>query len=532
MVTGVIVCHCAAVNDQRIRALVAEGADDLLAVASACGAGSFCGGCAPVLASLLAEETGQPAASFLQGAPITAGDSQPVLFRRRADAVVRDLLEDVVAAGWPVGDELGSDVELAERYDVTPGTVREAVRLLAHHGLIDADGVTLRVGAPTPSTIGEAAAIHLHHIGVGLHEVVEARRTIEEIMVRRAAETTSAEATLEGRSDDHAEFHLALAERSGNPAFGVLVEALIRLARDLVPTGAGAAFAQREEQTAAEHREIADAVAAGDAERASRAMTGHLDAFYAAVPADSVPVLAVPARRRAHEGERPAAVLARSIALDIRTGGVGAGELLGTERDLALRYGVSRTELRQASSLLELYSVAYPRAGPRGGLVVGSPDMWGVAQLMARYLDFTRIEVHHIAEVRYGLELRAVELASERLDSAGAQRLRRRLDEEVVARSRGPVGSHGFHNVHPFIAELSGNRVLALFTSALILTLVRRVRIEAPPAALAAREQEVASAHAGIVDAMVAGDRELARERMLAHLSEHMRLSEQGGGSA
>jgi len=39
------VCHCHAVTDARIRALVSDGASDMHDVAARCGAGTGCGGC-------------------------------------------------------------------------------------------------------------------------------------------------------------------------------------------------------------------------------------------------------------------------------------------------------------------------------------------------------------------------------------------------------------------------------------------------------------------------------------------------------
>jgi bacterioferritin-associated ferredoxin len=51
----VIVCHCRAVNDRAIRDAVDAGAEDLLAIAAACGAGLGCGGCHPLLVDLLIE---------------------------------------------------------------------------------------------------------------------------------------------------------------------------------------------------------------------------------------------------------------------------------------------------------------------------------------------------------------------------------------------------------------------------------------------------------------------------------------------
>jgi bacterioferritin-associated ferredoxin len=50
----VIVCHCRAVSDRVVRKAVDRGACDLAEVAKRCGAGARCGGCHPVLMSLLA----------------------------------------------------------------------------------------------------------------------------------------------------------------------------------------------------------------------------------------------------------------------------------------------------------------------------------------------------------------------------------------------------------------------------------------------------------------------------------------------
>lgn len=49
------ICHCHAVSDHQIRALVRSGACSVGQVARACGAGSCCGGCAPAIRDILDE---------------------------------------------------------------------------------------------------------------------------------------------------------------------------------------------------------------------------------------------------------------------------------------------------------------------------------------------------------------------------------------------------------------------------------------------------------------------------------------------
>jgi bacterioferritin-associated ferredoxin len=75
-----LVCHCKAVNEQRIREAIAQGARDEFDVADLCGAGSGCGGCVPVITALLAEGVcapGCPVSAALHSAPAHAASAPP-----------------------------------------------------------------------------------------------------------------------------------------------------------------------------------------------------------------------------------------------------------------------------------------------------------------------------------------------------------------------------------------------------------------------------------------------------------------------
>ena len=52
-----VVCHCEAVNDERIRSTVRSGARTIAEVAVDCRAGSGCGGCLPLVAELIDDES-------------------------------------------------------------------------------------------------------------------------------------------------------------------------------------------------------------------------------------------------------------------------------------------------------------------------------------------------------------------------------------------------------------------------------------------------------------------------------------------
>ena len=54
-----VVCHCEAVNDERIRAEVRSGAATIAELSMRCRAGTVCGGCLPLVAEVVDEERAQ-----------------------------------------------------------------------------------------------------------------------------------------------------------------------------------------------------------------------------------------------------------------------------------------------------------------------------------------------------------------------------------------------------------------------------------------------------------------------------------------
>src|SRR5258707_12264042 len=53
------------------------------------------------------------------------------------DEVIAQLREQISSGTWPVGDRIPPESELVERLQVGRGTVREAIKALAHIGLLE-----------------------------------------------------------------------------------------------------------------------------------------------------------------------------------------------------------------------------------------------------------------------------------------------------------------------------------------------------------------------------------------------------------
>ena len=61
-----------------------------------------------------------------------------------SDQVIARLRQQITSGAWPVGSRIPTEPELVTQLGVARNTVREAVRALAHNGLLD-----IRQGAGT-----------------------------------------------------------------------------------------------------------------------------------------------------------------------------------------------------------------------------------------------------------------------------------------------------------------------------------------------------------------------------------------------
>lgn len=101
-----------------------------------------------------------------------------------ADQVISTLRQQITSGQWPVGCRIPTEPELVEQLGVARNTVREAVRALAHNGLLD-----IRQGSGTyvVATSELAGVMHRRFEGADLHHVAELRSALETAGARLAA---------------------------------------------------------------------------------------------------------------------------------------------------------------------------------------------------------------------------------------------------------------------------------------------------------------------------------------------------------
>ena len=179
------------------------------------------------------------------------------------------------------------------------------------------------------------------------------------------------------------------------------------------------------------------------------------------------------------------------------------------EGELAAAHGISRGPLREAIRRLEARRLVeiVPNAGAR---VVCLSH----AQLLAVY------------ETREALEGMACRLAAQRIDATEVASLHALLDDHAQtlpnARSGQYLQEEGDFDFHYRVARASGNQILASMLCDDLYHLVRMYRRRTP--AGAGRGREALDEHRRIVNALGAGDAELAEMLMRRHVSAARRL--------
>jgi GntR family transcriptional repressor for pyruvate dehydrogenase complex len=159
-----------------------------------------------------------------------------------------------------------------------------------------------------------------------------------------------------------------------------------------------------------------------------------------------------------------AASLSSQIVSEVRDALFGKklkpGDFLGTEKDLAARFGVSRIVARDALRTLQALGIADIRMGKGGGARVsrGNPRLF--AEALAVQLDLTGVSAAEIMDAQRAIETLAAELAAEHATPADHAKLKRLLAEAEAIIDDAPAYTRSCRDFHLAIAEASHNRVL------------------------------------------------------------------------
>jgi GntR family transcriptional repressor for pyruvate dehydrogenase complex len=139
-----------------------------------------------------------------------------------------------------------------------------------------------------------------------------------------------------------------------------------------------------------------------------------------------------------------------------------AGDFLGTEKDLAARFGVSRIVARDALRSLEALGVVEIRMGKGGGARIAQGNTRLFAEALAVQLNLAQVSAAEILDAQRAIECLAAELAAENATAADHAALRQLLAEAEANIHDSDAYTRLSRDFHLAIAEASHNRVLVV----------------------------------------------------------------------
>jgi GntR family transcriptional regulator, transcriptional repressor for pyruvate dehydrogenase complex len=215
-------------------------------------------------------------------------------------------------------------------------------------------------------------------------------------------------------------------------------------------------------------------------------------------------------------GTLPARIAAHVEGL-IALGRLAPGDRLPSERDLAQMFGVGRLSVREAVRRLEALELVDVRRGA-GAFV--SPRAAAARVRPSEALLLSPVDVDELLEVRRLLEPAAAEWAALRADRSELAGLQRAAEHfEVFAASlERRVELLAVHDVqlHLEIAQCADNALLGRLVERL--QDLHRLQLEWS-LRRPGRVEETVAEHRRVVDAIVGGDSQGAREAMLRHVT-------------
>ena len=206
------------------------------------------------------------------------------------------------------------------------------------------------------------------------------------------------------------------------------------------------------------------------------------------------------------------------------------GDFVGTEKDLAARFGVSRIVARDALRTLEALGIVEIRMGKGGGARIASGNPRLFAEALAVQLDLTGVSPAEVMDAQRAIETLSAELAAENAKPEDIAKLRGLLRDAEIAIDDLDEFTRLSRDFHLAVAEASHNRVLVVQLISLEHVSWPRRNVTATPA-LAKRILEI---HTRLADLIELRDAAGARALMDDHVKmiRARRVAEHGNHDA
>jgi GntR family transcriptional repressor for pyruvate dehydrogenase complex len=138
------------------------------------------------------------------------------------------------------------------------------------------------------------------------------------------------------------------------------------------------------------------------------------------------------------------------------------GDFLGSEKDLAERFGVSRIVARDALRTLAAQGIVEIKVGSGGGARIAQGDARLFAEALAVQLDLAGVSVAEIMDAQRAIECLAAELAAVNATDEDLARLRELLADAESKLDDVSAYTQSSREFHLAVAQASHNRVLVV----------------------------------------------------------------------
>jgi DNA-binding FadR family transcriptional regulator len=224
--------------------------------------------------------------------------------------------------------------------------------------------------------------------------------------------------------------------------------------------------------------------------------------------------------------KKAAEIVADRIRGAIIRGDLASGDSLPAEAQLIASFEVSRPTIREAIRILESENLLNVSRGARGGARIKAPSIDFLSNCFGHLLQAQKTRLSDVYTARCIIEPAAARIAAETRASEAAAALQAHVDREFKVIDDRPKVAAAVAEFHSLLVQESGNRTLALISSALNAITERHLmmvhRRNDPTESVASRRERSLTgfrSHRKLVRIIASGDGPAAE----AHWTEHLR---------
>jgi DNA-binding FadR family transcriptional regulator len=455
--------------------------------------------------------------------------------------------KEIIGMGWPVGESLGVEPQLIERYGVSRATLREAIRQLERHGVARmrrGNHGGLIIEQPARNSAVVALSTYMELSNTNFDQLFEARQVIEGMAIEQAARRLSDKDidTLNALIEElhnpaskqfdteialHGNIRGILRDITGNPATSILLDSLYYITTtDGAPKHASQADIKEALSNARNYRlRTLEALIGGDIDQAKQWQRELLQVGQWLITkqlqdgkGNSKPTVSLTSTEHgpAYDAfNKMAQRTALTIARAIQEEKMEPGTRLGTESEIRDKFSVSRAVLREALRILELHTIVKGKRGNGGGFRVAPPSPEYTANIVVSFLQHDGFSPHYFYEIWASIQLASSALAAERIDADGKIRLQSLLATEHDASTPEELLA-AIRETDLAIGETGKNVPLALFAQVL-----GQLAVSYPVSKLTKNlATTLRTTHSLYVQAIIDGKAGIARRHMAKFLGE------------